>query len=139
MGSDNRHGKALADLVMLHRVKAKLSLSRAAELAGMNRATWTDLEDPDARLPRPETLQAVAEVLDIDVEQLLVAAGFIDPVTATDFTGLAETLQAMTATVETLEARVRALELQADPPGSEGARADHSPSDTPARKRNRQS
>ena len=111
MVSDKTRSKALADFIVLHRAKAGLSVTRAAELAGMNRATWADLEDAAARLPRPETLKPVAEVLGVDVEQLLVAGGFIDPLTPAEVSGLAETLRAIVATIDVIEARVRALEL----------------------------
>lgn len=112
--------KALADLVLLHRAELGLSVSRAAQLAGINRDTWADLESADSRLPRPETLKAVAEVLGLDVRHLLIAGGIIDPPPVGAVSDLAETLHAILAAIDGIEARVRALEQpgdQTDPAG----------------------
>lgn len=133
----NSHNRALADMVILHRVRLGLSVQRAAELAGMNRGTWTDLED-GKRPSRPETLGRVAEVLGVDVEQLLIAAGIIEPVPASDVSRLVALIDEMQETLASLVTRVQSLERPVELTGFEPDESSSPPERTdPTEKKNR--
>jgi len=59
----------LARAIRGKRVRAGLSQSEAAKIAGIRRATWTALESGEAN-PRLSTIEVVAYVLGCDVADL---------------------------------------------------------------------
>lgn len=103
------HRRALAERVLLLRVKAGLTVQQAAKVAGVSRTTWTEIESGDTPV-RAETLGRVAAVLGVDVAELLVVAGMISPQTQTEGRPLEDRIAALELVVEQLLDR----ELDAD-------------------------
>jgi transcriptional regulator with XRE-family HTH domain len=100
--------KAVADLVVLHRVKSGLTIQGAAQKAGVSRTTWTDIEDAATPVARPETLGRVAEAIGVDLVDLLVAARIISPPPpGADGEELRVRLQRLVEQVTELAARVQ--------------------------------
>lgn len=76
-GTEVDHSKMVAELVLLARVRAGLSVEAAAEAAEMSRTTWTDIESGNKKLARPETLGRVARAINLDEERVLRVAGYL--------------------------------------------------------------
>lgn len=68
---------ALAELVRNRRRQAGISAAELARRAGTNKTTITRLEM--GRIPKPETLQAIAKALDLPPRELLESAHYLDP------------------------------------------------------------
>jgi transcriptional regulator with XRE-family HTH domain len=66
----------LGEFVRTRRQSLELSLSKAGELADVDRTYWRRLEDGEYQDPSPRVLARVAEVLDVRPTDLFVLAGF---------------------------------------------------------------
>ncbi len=95
----------LAELVRARRKELGLSQERVAELMGMAPNYISMLEINRVDRPGNETLRALADVLDMSVEPLLVATGQLDPVPTDDPAALLLHLDSL----PTAEARLEAF------------------------------
>jgi transcriptional regulator with XRE-family HTH domain len=62
-----------------HRRKSKLSIRGLATKAGLDSGALTRLEHGETRTPRPETLRALAEALEVPIADMYAAAGHVTP------------------------------------------------------------
>jgi transcriptional regulator with XRE-family HTH domain len=62
--------------IYAHRTRAGLTQDKAAEIAGISRATWTRYEMEDDHKKDRETVIRIAKALDADIAETLKLAGF---------------------------------------------------------------
>lgn len=76
---NNSDPNSLAELLRSARQQAGLSSREVAKRAGVNVSVVLRLQDGSVASPRPDTVKAVAEVLDIDLSDAYAAAGYVPP------------------------------------------------------------
>ncbi len=64
---------SLGVMIAFHRVRAKLSLVKAAASVGVNRRTWARWEKGEGSIPT-ELLPEISDAIDVDVDELLRSA-----------------------------------------------------------------
>jgi transcriptional regulator with XRE-family HTH domain len=69
----------LGSLLKSERERAGLTVRQLADAAGLVPSTVSRLETGFIATPRPDHLQKLARALDIDVEELYAAAGYLTP------------------------------------------------------------
>jgi transcriptional regulator with XRE-family HTH domain len=77
--SVTRDLQQLGGLLKGVRERAGLTVRQLAEAAGLVPSTVSRLENGLIATPRPEHLQRLAKALEIDVEELYAAAGYLTP------------------------------------------------------------
>ncbi len=71
---------SLGQLIRTARKNKGLTSYEVAERTGiMHRATVGRIEAGEITRPRPETLQRLAQVLDLNLDELLLTAGYVKP------------------------------------------------------------
>lgn len=69
----------LAAYVTDHRRRMKLSIRGLATKSGLDSGALTRLEHGETKSPRPETLRALAEALEVPIADIYAAAGHVTP------------------------------------------------------------
>lgn len=76
---DSEQSNALAQLLKLTREKHGLSARELAKRSGITDSNVVRLEQGGIANPRPDTLKALADVLDLDLADVYSAAGYVQP------------------------------------------------------------
>ena len=87
----NKKDNKLGDIIYKQREAKGISTPKLAEAVGLHHSAMARIQLGEIRQPRPGALARIARALDLDPNELLVTAGYVDPRELPTFKGYLNT------------------------------------------------